>query len=216
MVTTTRYNSLVPQARRSAGAPDAQADQARVLAFVNTKTGRGTPVEKDALVSFQALTDWARTEGVVTGAAAERLMAESRRRPAETARALDRACELREALHEAFAASAGGRPPSPRSLSTLGGHLAAAYAAARLVPHDGRLEWAQGPVSSLDAIGHELARAAGRLVTSDALARVRACAAQDCRWWFVDDTRNRSRRWCDMKICGNREKLRRFRAKATS
>ncbi|MGE3889659.1 MAG: CGNR zinc finger domain-containing protein, partial [Vicinamibacterales bacterium] len=44
----------------------------------------------------------------------------------------------------------------------------------------------------------------------------RACAAQDCRWWFVDETKNRSRRWCDMKICGNREKLRRFRAKGSS
>jgi predicted RNA-binding Zn ribbon-like protein len=30
----------------------------------------------------------------------------------------------------------------------------------------------------------------------------------------VDDTKNCSRRWCDMKLCGNREKIRRFRARA--
>ena len=50
-----------------------------------------------------------------------------------------------------------------------------------------------------------------RLVTSARLGRVRACAALDCGWWFLDDTKNASRRWCDMKICGNRQKVRSYR-----
>jgi len=60
-------------------------------------------------------------------------------------------------------------------------------------------------------VTHELARAAARLVESTTLSRVRACAADDCKWWFVDDTKNHSRRWCEMKTCGNRAKLRRYR-----
>ena len=68
------------------------------------------------------------------------------------------------------------------------------------------------PAESVDAdrVLWEIGRAAGRLVVSPRLARVRACAASDCGWWFVDDTKNRSRRWCDMKLCGNRAKAREY------
>lgn len=41
--------------------------------------------------------------------------------------------------------------------------------------------------------------------------RLKACAAPDCRWAFVDTSRNRSRRWCDMADCGNRAKNRDWR-----
>jgi predicted RNA-binding Zn ribbon-like protein len=44
-------------------------------------------------------------------------------------------------------------------------------------------------------------------------ARVKACVADDCRWAFYDTSRNRSGRWCDMSVCGNREKVRTYRAK---
>jgi predicted RNA-binding Zn ribbon-like protein len=44
-------------------------------------------------------------------------------------------------------------------------------------------------------------------------ARVKACIADDCRWAFYDSSRNRSGRWCDMAVCGNREKVRTYRSK---
>jgi predicted RNA-binding Zn ribbon-like protein len=44
-------------------------------------------------------------------------------------------------------------------------------------------------------------------------SRVKACRADDCQWAFVDTARNRSRQWCDMAICGNRAKARRFRGR---
>lgn len=196
--------------------PDAQVDTARVMAFVNTLSGRETPAPNERLTSYEALVEWARAEGVVTAAAADRLASQARHHADAARHALARARELRETLHALFAAVDHGRAPSDAVLATLSAHIGAAYAQARLVPHEGALQWAPGVATSLDHVGAEMARAAGRLVTSAELARVRACAAQDCRWWFVDETKNRSRRWCDMKICGNREKLRRFRAKGTS
>jgi hypothetical protein len=45
---------------------------------------------------------------------------------------------------------------------------------------------------------------------------VRVCSNPLCRWLFVDRSRNGSRRWCDMSICGNRAKLRRYRRRASS
>ena len=57
----------------------------------------------------------------------------------------------------------------------------------------------------------EIARAAGDLLTSDALNRVRQCSNPNCSWLFVDTSRAGRRRWCDMKVCGNRAKVYRFR-----
>jgi len=54
-------------------------------------------------------------------------------------------------------------------------------------------------------------RAAVDLLTTDELAKVGRCADEECAWLFLDTTRSRSRRWCDMRICGNRNKVRRFR-----
>jgi predicted RNA-binding Zn ribbon-like protein len=43
-------------------------------------------------------------------------------------------------------------------------------------------------------------------------ARVKACVADDCQWAFYDSSRNRSGRWCDMAVCGNRDKVRTYRS----
>ncbi len=48
---------------------------------------------------------------------------------------------------------------------------------------------------------------------SDALPWVRACGADTCRWLFLDTSKNHTRRWCNMKVCGNRMKARRFQAR---
>ena len=97
-------------------------------------------------------------------------------------------------------------------LKTIGDCLAAAYANGRLVPHEGALQWVASAEDDLDRV-----RLGDRPRGRPAGACRRASPASapappvDCGWWFVDDTKNRSRRWCDMKICGNREKMRRFR-----
>jgi predicted RNA-binding Zn ribbon-like protein len=45
------------------------------------------------------------------------------------------------------------------------------------------------------------------------LERVKLCGADDCRWAFYDQSRNGSRTWCSMGVCGNRQKARTYRAK---
>lgn len=41
--------------------------------------------------------------------------------------------------------------------------------------------------------------------------RVKVCENPQCRWLFLDHSRNRSRQWCEATTCGNRERVRRFR-----
>lgn len=183
------------------------------MAFVNTLSGRGTGSPRESLVSGAALLEWARGAGVITAATSAALARQVEAHPGDAARALTRALTLREALHALFSATVMKTPPSRAVLATLADHLGAGFAQAHLVYQDGALAWAPGPVKALDDVTRELARATAALVGSGSLIRVRACAADDCRWWFIDDTRNHSRRWCEMKTCGNRAKIRRYRAR---
>jgi predicted RNA-binding Zn ribbon-like protein len=193
--------------------PDQSVDADRALAFVNTLSGRPTPAPSESLVSYDALVTWARDQRLLSPSAADGLQGLARKHPHQAALVLGRARELREALHGVIEATEAHRTPPAAALDTLGRSLAAAYAHGRLVPHDGRLQWTYEGDDDVDRVVWEIAHATGRLVLSPRLARVRACAAGDCGWWFLDDTKNRSRRWCDMKLCGNREKIRRFRQK---
>jgi predicted RNA-binding Zn ribbon-like protein len=193
--------------------PAESVDAERVLAFVNTLAGRPREVPDERLTGYDALVDWAQEQHLISAAAGDRLLAEARKHPHQAAAVLARAKDFREALNGLAGAIDAGRQPNADVLKTIGDCLAAAYANGRLVPHEGTLQWVASAEDDLERIIWEVARAAGRLVVSPRLARVRACAAFDCGWWFVDDTKNRSRRWCDMKLCGNREKLRRFRSK---
>jgi predicted RNA-binding Zn ribbon-like protein len=61
-----------------------------------------------------------------------------------------------------------------------------------------------------------LTQSATELLTSEAIHSIRDCADPSCRWLFLDTSKNHSRRWCDMKICGNRMKARRFKAQHNS
>ncbi len=202
-----------PPGRRRPPLPAESVDADRVLAFINTLSARPTAAPVEQLDTYESLVEWAREQHLMSAAAAERLSIEARKHPHQAAAVLARAKDFREALNGLAVAIDAARQPGADVLKTIGECLASAYANGRLVPHDGALQWVARAEDDLERVLWEIGRAAGRLVVSPRLGRVRACAAAECGWWFVDDTKNRSRRWCDMKLCGNREKLRRFREK---
>lgn len=63
-----------------------------------------------------------------------------------------------------------------------------------------------------DVVGAVFA-AASRLAVRGQWERVKICPADDCRWAFYDRSRNHSRTWCSMQVCGNREKARSWRGR---
>lgn len=88
---------------------------------------------------------------------------------------------------------------------------------AELVPVTVRVRLEDGvPVlAAPDVVGAVLA-AASRLAVLDRWERVKICPADDCRWAFYDRSRNHSRTWCSMQVCGNREKARAWRERTRS
>jgi predicted RNA-binding Zn ribbon-like protein len=105
---------------------------------------------------------------------------------------------------------------------TVAGARAALRAAAGDVP-EGRTSLSARITVSLDAAGPRLVAgdvvgavlaAASRLAVLGEWDRVKICPASDCRWAFYDRSRNHSRTWCSMRVCGNREKARAWRERA--
>lgn len=76
--------------------------------------------------------------------------------------------------------------------------------------HDGGVE-----LGAQTAVGL-IAAAAAKAAIEKRLDRVKICPADDCRWAFYDTSRNRSRQWCSMEVCGNRAKARAHRRKGLS
>ena len=107
-------------------------------------------------------------------------------------------------------ATAAGQQPGAEVLGVVNGVLADMLGRSRLAPAGGDLAWAWGgDEDALDRPLWAVARAAAALLTGPGLERVRACPGVGCGWLFLDTSRNRSRRWCDMRDCGNRAKARR-------
>ena len=127
-------------------------------------------------------------------------------------RVLKRSTELREAMAEVFYAQVDGLEPSDASLRTLEQFFKAARLNQKLCWKDSRVAWAEME-SEAELPLWLLSLDTSDLMTSDAIHKLRACDVPDCRWLFLDTSKNHARRWCDMKICGNRMKARRFKAR---
>lgn len=116
---------------------------------------------------------------------------------------------LREALWQLAQAAIAGRPFAAK-------HVAAVNAAAGVAPPIPSMTSAgtrqtASPVSGAQALS-ALARDGVDLFTGSLRQRVRTCAAEDCELLFVDASRPGRRRWCSMKRCGSRTKMRRYRS----
>jgi predicted RNA-binding Zn ribbon-like protein len=104
----------------------------------------------------------------------------------------------------------GKHSPDATDMMTLNIALASALAVLHIVAteHGFAWAWSRGG-EGLDRVLWPVILSTVDLLTSNTLRAVRECAAPNCGWLFLDTTRNRSRRWCDMLVCGNRAKARR-------
>ena len=184
------------------------------LDFVNTVGGIRSGPYRDKLETYRDLLDWAVLGGGLTKAEADRLGALAAQTPARAADALGEAKAFREALHAIFAAHLHHHAAATDALARANDQIGRALSHARLARDGERYVWRWEGTDALEAPLWAVARDAGRLLTDGALERLTECASDTCGWFFLDTTKNRSRRWCDMKGCGNRDKVRRYRKKA--
>lgn len=189
------------------------------LEFANTIHNSRAEAKGEELHAISDLLQWAKEAGLLSSAGHDRLAAHYNRNPRGAPAALAEGTAIRDLLLSIFAGIAHGRPVSSQRLSELNSALARAPGLLRVHKNSNRIEteW-RSAVDGLQQVLFAVLASAAELLASDRLGRIRECAAADCTWLFIDESRNRSRRWCDMSTCGNRVKARRHhqRAKAAS
>jgi predicted RNA-binding Zn ribbon-like protein len=121
-----------------------------------------------------------------------------------------RLLRLRESLRDLLRTNAGA-PADELDLSPLREVAAQSQYRAGLSPEG--LVCINPDGDSVAAFEARLLLAMELVQTLGAWPRLKACAADSCRWAFFDTSRNRSRTWCSMEECGNREKTRRYRSR---
>lgn len=181
------------------------------LDFVNTVAWHASDQPQELLTEYEALVLWSARAGLLDADAAKALLTEAAGRPAAARAALKRARELRECLYRLFVTVIRGQAPDASDLSQFNAALSSAMRRVRLVPaRDGfAWDWERGQ-GDLDAMLWPILRSAAELLVSERRSRLGQCADdRGCGWLFLDTTRNRSRRWCEMEDCGNRAKARR-------
>jgi predicted RNA-binding Zn ribbon-like protein len=124
---------------------------------------------------------------------------------------LRNALALRDALR-ALALANHDRNEAPEALRALQGTADRAGLTPRFAP-------GEPPVLEPTAKGAD--RALGRIVaivfaamSDGSWDRLKICRSDTCRWVFWDYSKNQSRAWCSMKVCGNREKVKSYRRRA--
>ena len=185
------------------------------LDFVNTVDPRHASDRREYLDSYPALAAWSSHAGAIAADQAERLRAAAAGDPVGAERVLNRAIRLREALYPLFRAAVQEQPPGSDDLGVLQAELTLALSRLRIAwaPAGYVQNW-EHHGASLDQVLWPVSWSAAELLTHGPLDRIRECPGQgNCGWLFLDVSKNASRRWCDMRVCGNRAKARRHHAR---
>ena len=181
------------------------------LDFANTLDWRGAESPVEYLHTYQDLIAWSRHAGTLSEQEALRLSQATDHPQVDSAVHLSGAIRLRETIYRIFAAIAAGQPAPAEDLAAFNQFFTATRPFERLVQQDAGFVWERTvDPKRLDSILSPLVRSAVDLLVSVEVRRVKRCGDPACGWLFLDTSRNGSRRWCNMRDCGNRAKASRF------
>jgi predicted RNA-binding Zn ribbon-like protein len=181
-----------------------------VLDFVNTLDYRFAPTGPiELLADYDDLLAFVRQSGLANER--QRAALQGAGHPPVTGQALRSARELREGLATWFYSADEG-PARLEAVKSLEQYFLDADRHRELTDFGAlQVAWTWGRFENHPRLPVWLiARAAAVLLTSVDVDRIHQCKSASCRWLFLDMSKNHSRRWCDMKLCGNRMKARRF------
>jgi len=186
------------------------------LDFTNTASWHGSDRSTEHLNDFFDLLRWSNENGII-GQHAQLVLSEgAERNPAGALTILTRARKLREALHRIFVGVSQRKSPGRSDMQMLNETLDRAPLRFEVQYEESGFSGKRTPGGSEFAtVLGPVAWSAAELLTSENLDRIKRCANDTCGWLFLDNTKNHSRRWCDMGDCGSRAKAKRYYQRKT-
>lgn len=195
---------------------------ARVLDFINTTNGRrpGTALKviEERLTSFQFFFEWALHASLVSAEEFEAYKPMAFESPVPYQPNLDAIIAFRECLYSVFYNLSLHRPAADEDLQQINQTFQHGVTWRVLRSVDGTPAWGWKACTSAQELtamllGRLAIEATHWLVSGD-LHRLRSCSCTDCDWVFLDISKNKQRKWCQMSVCGSREKLSRLKQAA--
>ena len=179
-----------------AGFPDFRLGKVLATSFTGTLSERhGNAVER--IPAPHRLVDWLAVNGLAVDSC--------------TAAQLDLARELRESIHAA-ATAAAIRDALPASAVQVINDCSVRGRGAAILTPEGQRRWQLSSASCVEDALSVIAADAISVIAGERDGKLALCASPTCRAAFFDTSRSRTRKWCDMNTCGNRQKKARFHA----
>ncbi len=180
-----------------AGFPDFRLGNVLATSFTATLTERhGNAVER--IPTPHRLVDWLAVNGLAVDSS--------------TTAQLELARGLRESIHAAATAAAIQDDLPTSAVEVINDCSIQGRAAAILTP-EGQRRWRLSSASCVEDALSVIAADAISIIAGERDGRLALCASPTCRAAFFDTSQSRTRKWCDMNTCGNRQKKARFTAK---
>ena len=170
------------------------------LDFCNTAGEHLAEQPDEFLRNWESLLRWATHVGLVGPESYVELLGHPE--------SLDEIIQLREAIYRVGLTVAGARHISRRDVAFIREHANAPRPEVEFRGSAGR--WRPAPTRASAQLCAVLAGEALSLFCSPKAARVGLCAGDNCGWLFLDESRGKRRRWCDMNDCGSRAKANRY------
>jgi predicted RNA-binding Zn ribbon-like protein len=184
------------------------------LDFINTVTGRDQ-LPRDWLDSYTRLLEWAALVRLLPENILRALKRRAKTEPKAAAAALTHAKVFRETLFALLKGIVSGSAPPKAMLALLREHWIAGINAHELRFDDGRVvAELRNDAADFDLITSMIAYRMVEHVLPLPKDRLRICHGPNCSWLFIDSSKAGRRRWCDMAVCGNAAKSRRFQKRS--
>jgi predicted RNA-binding Zn ribbon-like protein len=185
------------------------------LDFANTSSGRGSNEWQDHLQAPGDVADWAGHARVMPPEDAVWLKAAAKADPGLGDRLLRAALELREDIYALGVELAARRAAPAAAIDHIRALHARCLEQAQLAPFGAHFAWSWRAVNSpVEAVLGPISLSALTTLLQADLTRIKQCQGEKCGWLFLDTTKNKSRRWCEMEVCGNRAKQKRLARRA--
>jgi predicted RNA-binding Zn ribbon-like protein len=183
------------------------------LDLVNTVSGWNHDPE-DWVPDIASFLVWARLCGVLDAREKNEAARRAEASPIAAERVLASVKELRFALWSLIDSLEHRHPARPGDLSVVNEWMRRLALSEQVIAKRNKIEFAfNRDISVLELPALRVTTAALSFLKAPPVARIKTCPGRNCGWKFVDQSKNRSRRWCDMSVCGNLAKARKYRAR---
>lgn len=179
------------------------------LDFTNTVGSRREEPMFDYLTGYEDILNWSSRLRILEEHQIKELRKIADQNPKQAQISFENLKSAREVLFQFFQALSHQKIPTNKIRSQFNNYIHQSFKHLELTfSPEGTAKWDwKKSAKPLDLPLYPVLLSAYQLLNSDLMARLKEC---HCGWLFLDRSKNKSRRWCDMQTCGSAHKARRY------